>query len=142
MLAGVMRKLLHGRGGGSVVVERRKQAQTTLRRGGIGSRIKLMLSAKKKVAGGVTGMVAHVMAHVRRHMRRRVRVVRRISLRMEMVMLLRRRLAGRRLHARPGIGGSSGRPAAAGRQLDAKIGEVVRMGRHTVQKSVHHRDGD
>lgn len=84
--------------------------------------------------------MAHVVAHVGRHVGRRMGMMRGVSLGVKVMMLLGRRVAWWRLNTCACVRGSSGATATAGRQLDAKIGEVVRMRGHAVQERVHHPD--
>lgn len=67
-------------------------------------------------------------------------MMRGVSLGVKVMMLLGRRVAWWRLNTCACVRGSSGATATAGRQLDAKIGEVVRMRGHAVQERVHHPD--
>lgn len=146
MLRRVMRKLLHRRCRGTIVMKRREQSQTALGRRWIRRRVELVLPAQEKVASRVTWMMAHVVTHVRRHVGRRMRMVRWIALRMEVMMLLGRRLAGRRLDTATGASvrrrtaTATGTAASAWRQLDSQIRQVMRMRGHAIEKGVHHRE--
>lgn len=139
VLARMMRELLHG-GGCPIVVQRGEESQSTLGGGRVRCRVELVLPSQEEISSRVSRVMAHVVAHVRRHVRRWMGMMRRVSLGVEVVMLLRRCLAGRRLHASPAVRGSSSGTAATGRQFDAQVGQVVRVRGHTVQESVHHRD--
>jgi len=92
MLARVMGELLHRR---AIVMQRREEAQSALRRGRTHRVVLLPSKGADKVARRVTRMVTHVMAHVRCHVGRRVRMMGRITLVMKMMMLLRGGLASR-----------------------------------------------
>lgn len=121
-----VRKLLHRRGGRSVVVQLWEQrAQAAL--GGGGTRRRELVLPSQKEVPRVARVVGHVVAHVRRHVGGRVRMVRRVGLGVKVMMvLLGRRLVRGRLDAAAEVARSSGRAAAPGRQFEAQVGERVR----------------
>ena len=140
VLAGMVRELLHAAGGRPVRarVQRREDAEAALGRRRVGRRVeRLVLAPHQVVPRGVGAVVTHRrVAHVRRHVRARVVgvVVMRVALGMEVRVVLRRGLAGRRLqgHAARGAGaaralahGAAGLPA--GGQLNPEAGQVVRV---------------
>lgn len=67
--------------------------------------------------------------------------MRRVTLWMEVVVLLGRRLARWRLNAAASVTRTAGRTTAFRRQLDAQICEMMLgMARHAIEKRVYHPD--